>query len=123
MIARWSLFLAAALVCGCGGDEVYAPCEAPADCEVPSEADPVCLDKSGEGFCSWECAVDDDCDFDGGDGSYARVCASFESEPGTFCFPSCDEAAEDEDEVCPRGFSCRSTGGGADNRKVCFPEG
>jgi hypothetical protein len=46
------------------------------------------------------------------------VCASFESTEGLHCFPSC-ESGEDH---CPGGMSCRSSGGGSDNRKVCFPD-
>jgi hypothetical protein len=121
---RWLVPLLAGLA-ACGGPDVYAACEGPADCDVPAEAEAVCLDKSGEGFCSWECSVDADCDYasEEEEARWARVCASFEDEAGTFCFPSCDEGADEEDEVCPGGFTCRSTGGGADNRKVCFPEG
>ncbi len=108
------------LLAGCGGGDGYAPCEAPEDCEVPEGAEAECLDKSGEGFCSWVCAVDDDCT-DDPDPDYDFVCASFEAEPGLHCFPSCAQA-EDEEGTCPPGYGCRSTGGGADNRKVCFPE-
>ena len=38
-----------------------------------------------------------------------------------YCFPACAEDAEDGEE-CPPGLNCRSTGGGSDNRQVCFPE-
>jgi hypothetical protein len=119
---------------GCGGgDPTYAPCDTPDDCAVPEEAEAECLDKAGEGFCTWSCSSDADCAFDDDpDPDWTRVCASFESEPGSHCFPSCREGDEgdesdesdesDGDGSCPEGFSCRSTGGGSDNRKVCFPE-
>jgi hypothetical protein len=34
---------------------------------------------------------------------------------------ACAEPTEDDEDGCPDGTSCRSTGGGSDNRKVCFP--
>ena len=109
------------LLAACGGPEIYRPCEAAADClqQVPEDAEGVCLDKANEGFCSWACTDDGDCD----DGAAAPplVCASFESEAGRFCFPSCDEALDDDAEACPPDFVCRSTGGGSENRKICFP--
>lgn len=104
------------IAAACGGDEgVYAPCDVADDCIVPEDTTAECLDKSGVGFCSWECAVDDDCS--PSPDAWDYVCASFESESGLHCFPSC----EDDAEGCPDGTSCRSTGGGSDNRKVCFP--
>jgi hypothetical protein len=105
---------------GCGGDPLYAPCDGPADCPAPEGVESECLAKSGDGFCTWECTVDEDCVFDEDD--WGRVCASFESEEGTHCFPSCREAEGDDGAVCPDDFTCRSTGGGSDNRKVCFPD-
>lgn len=114
-----------ALLVSCGNrSNTYLACDKPDDCDVPEDVDPVCLDKSGEGFCSTECAVDEDCDYaeeteEGAD--YDFVCASFESENGLFCFPACVDGA-DEGEECPAGMNCRSTGGGNDNRKICFPE-
>ena len=98
----------------------YAVCEQVEDCAelVPEGAEAACLDKSGEGFCTWSCEVDEDCE--SADAS-ERVCASFESEAGTHCFPSC-EGEGDSERACPEGLTCRSTGGGSDNRKVCFPD-
>lgn len=108
------------LACG-GRDEVYAACDEPDECEVPDGAEAECLDKSGQGFCSWVCEDDGDC-ADDPDEDYDFVCASFESEPGLHCFPSCEDAG-DSGTGCPPGYGCRSTGGGSDNRKICFPEG
>lgn len=110
-----------ALVVGCGrGPGVYAGCDEPDECEVPEGATAECLEKSGEGFCTWSCTDDAECD-DDPDPDFGFVCASFEDTSGQHCFPSCREDAEDEDEVCPAGYGCRSTGGGSENRKVCFP--
>lgn len=108
---------------GCGGrdggdddDDLYDGCAVAEDCDVPAGAadgvEPACLDKAGEGFCTTDCALDADC------GDPDLVCASFEDEAATYCFPAC----EGDEDGCPPGFGCRSTGGGADNRKVCFPE-
>jgi hypothetical protein len=110
------------LVAGCGGSPLYDPCGGPGDCPAPEGSEPQCLDKAGEGFCTWSCSVDADCAFD--EDEWGRVCASFEEEPGTHCFPSCREQEEGGDEVavCPDRFTCRSTGGGANNRRVCFPD-
>lgn len=104
------------VVAACGGHEVYRPCEQPADCEAPDTFEPVCLEKGEVGFCTWSC--DDDTNCGSVDGF---VCSPFESVGGAFCFPACDETAEKERDACPHGFTCRSTGGGAVNRKVCFP--
>ncbi|MFT5682083.1 MAG: hypothetical protein ACI8RZ_003001 [Myxococcota bacterium] len=111
------IWILGALLAGCSDDDpIYDTCTEPADCVVPEEATAVCLEKSDEGYCSWECAVDGDCAEDTGDSD--RICASFESDDAMYCFPSC----EDDGESCPDGLSCRSTGGGSENRKVCFPD-
>jgi hypothetical protein len=114
---RWWLVVGMLVACGGGDDEgLYAACEVADDCaaDVPDGEEAACLDKGDEGFCTWRCDADEVCS----DADEAFVCASFESEADRYCFPSCEEG----DDACPPGFGCRSTGGGADNRKVCFPE-
>jgi hypothetical protein len=106
-------------VSSCGGDPIYASCKEPADCYVPDEVEAQCLDKYNAGFCTWSCGVDEDCAW--ADDEYPRVCASFESDPALYCFPACGSGDPEDPESCPQGFNCRSTGGGNDNRKVCFP--
>jgi hypothetical protein len=117
---RWSLFL---LVACHGGDlgDFYAPCTDAGTCEgvAPDGTDGECLDGTTDGFCTWECTDDAGCAGDQDD-VYDFVCSPFESNPGQYCFPSCLEGDTDAPE-CPEGFSCRSTGGGGDNRKICFP--
>ncbi|MBW2528636.1 MAG: hypothetical protein JRI23_30965 [Deltaproteobacteria bacterium] len=119
-LTGWGRWLAAAIggallvVPGCGDDDLYGPCDSPADCSPPPETEAACVDKGGEGFCTWYCSGDGDCDVDVDD-DYRYVCASFEDNPDMYCFPSCESGG------CPGGMECRSTGGGADNRKICFP--
>ena len=102
-------------VFSCGDDE-YAACEVPDDCAVPDGATAECLSKGDQGFCTWKCGTDPDCDYD--EEEYTRVCAPFESNDEKYCFPDC----EGGDDLCPEGLSCRSTGGGNENRKICFPD-
>jgi hypothetical protein len=97
----------------CGGDDLYDACGSDSDCSAPDGKTPVCVKPDTEGFCSWSCSVDGDCK---GDDDVVRICASYESTSGVYCFPSCENGA-----ACPEGFSCRSTGGGSKNRKVCYP--
>ncbi len=120
--------LSPALVLACGSPPsksdssvaLYRSCEAPSDCvDQPEGAEAACLDKGGLGFCTWECTTDEDCAGET-DPDWPMVCASFESNAGSFCFPACQEE-ETETASCPGALSCRSTGGGSDNRRVCFP--
>src|SRR5690606_27500335 len=69
-----------------------------------------------------------------------QVCSPFTSTGSKYCFLSCEDedlraadgglpdgAVLDADEYCKReahpDFICRSTGGGAENRRVCVPGG
>src|SRR5262245_34520679 len=112
------LVLVSAVFAGCGSP-IYAPCGAAEDCAVPSSVDAECLTAGNQGFCTWSCEVDADCAWD--EDAYARVCSSFASEPGLPCFPSCEDDPQGEPVACPEGYTCKSTGGGDENRKVCFP--
>ena len=123
-MARFGLGLLLSLslfVVGCGGDQLYASCETVDDCEVHSDdTEAACLGASDGGVCTWSCATDVDC---AADDDLARVCAPYESQEGTWCFPSCeDEDVGDSSAPCPDGFTCRSSGGGDENQKVCFPD-
>ncbi|TVQ90757.1 MAG: hypothetical protein EA397_11800 [Deltaproteobacteria bacterium] len=68
-------------------------------------------------FCSWACEDDDDC---AQADDWRRECATFQSESGRFCLPSCRQDPDTDEEHCPSGFNCRATGGG-DPRRVCYP--
>lgn len=95
----------------------------------------VCLDRVEGGYCTHHCVEDSDCCAVPGEclGERAQVCGPFESTGERYCFLSCEDADwEDDgfldgDAYCARwagaAFICRSTGGGAANRKVCVPRG
>lgn len=97
------------------------------------EGDAVCLDKITGGYCTHLCAQDTDCCAAPGEcpDSHAEVCGPFESTGMLYCFLSCEDAdlaqttLTDGDVYCHTyagaAFGCRSTGGGAKNRKVCTP--
>ena len=111
----------ACLLSSCGGSGFYEPCEAADQCAdvAPEGATGECVEKEGGGFCSWSCVTDPDCAGDQDD-AWDFVCAPFESTPGLYCFPNCNEDPEATEE-CPDGYACRSTGGGSENEKICFP--
>lgn len=118
-IRRFAAF--AFLLCAVGcGENAYEPCDGPDDCaDIPEGATATCIDKVGQGFCTWACVTDDDCVWDDGqDGFGARRCAGLVSVGGSYCFPSC----EDEEDTCPYGMECRTTGDGDERRTVCLPE-
>lgn len=122
----------------CGDDGPDADGSAGAACEVPddcyADADPEeiqgeveCLGRVPGGYCTHTCSTDADCCAAEGEcDGRPQVCAPFESTGVMMCFLSCegvDEADDDPDGYCheyaSESFSCRSTGGGSNNRKVC----
>jgi hypothetical protein len=94
---------------------------------------PVCIDRVNGGYCTHLCNADTDCCAIAGEcrTAYPQVCAPFESTGMKYCFLSCEDAVfadagvTSADSFCGTyahlGFSCRSTGGGSQNRKVCVP--
>ncbi len=88
----------------------------------------VCLDRVQGGYCSHQCQSDGDCCAVEGEcpNGKEQVCGPFESAGQMLCFLGC-ESQKDGDAYCAsyagEGFTCRSTGGGATNRKVCVPNG
>ncbi len=127
--------LAAAACSGPAQEQAGQPCDAPADCYPnvdPAElaGEVVCIDRVPQGYCSHRCQADADCCAADGecDIGLSQVCAPLESSPDQYCFLSCEAAdvgSEDPGAYCLRlagaGFGCRSTGGGANNRKICLP--
>ena len=116
------------------GSPVGAPCDTPDDCYPDADhskipGDIVCLDKVPDGYCTHLCTSDADCCVTDGecDPDVVQVCAPFENTGMMMCFVSCEAAdlphGEDPDAWChdyaDPAFGCRSTGGGANNRKVC----
>ncbi len=102
----------------------------------------VCLDRITGGYCTHECTQDSDCCAIDGEcrTKLKQLCAPFESTGKKYCFLSCEDAdisaastvldaaaPSDPDAYCQAevfpDFGCRSTGGGAENRKVCVPGG
>ena len=93
----------------------------------------VCIDAVPGGYCTHLCAADTDCCAVPGEcrTPYPQVCSPFESMAMKYCFLSCensdlaDAGATDANAFCATyahaGLNCRSTGGGALNRKVCLP--
>lgn len=114
------------LLVACGSDPyggLYDACDDAPQCaeRLDTGVEAQCVDKSGLGFCTWSCAVDADC-AETHDAIYDYLCASFEDEPEMYCFPDCLEDTEGGEPSCPPGYNCRSTGGGSNNRQVCFPQ-
>jgi hypothetical protein len=135
---------------GCGSDGdgdgqdrpdlTGALCELPEDCFPDVDREELagevrCLTRVRGGYCTHLCEVDTDCCAVEGAclSDFAQVCSPFESTGENMCFLSCEAAdipeldggVEDDEEYCQReagtDFVCRSSGGGADNRKVCVP--
>lgn len=135
---------------GCSSDDpapvvaenTGSSCTSPSQC-YPGVADAgalkgtvLCLDRVPGGYCTHECTTDADCCAVEGEcrTGFKQVCAPFESTGKMMCFLSCegadvtaapDAGTTDTTEYCHRyanqAFGCRSTGGGAKNRKVCVP--
>lgn len=95
-----------------------------------------CLTQLTNGYCTHTCQVDTDCCAVAGEcrTGFKDVCASFESSGQKYCFLSCDAAdialapnagTTDPTTYCQDWanptFTCRSTGGGVQNRKFCGP--
>ncbi|HEX8790919.1 MAG TPA: hypothetical protein VF765_08190 [Polyangiaceae bacterium] len=88
------------------------------------------------GYCTHTCTQDTDCCAVPGECPYGypEVCASYESTGQKYCFLSCaasvissvpDAGTTDPTTYCQRyansSFTCRSTGGGAQNQQFCGP--
>lgn len=132
------------LLASCGDDDdddgddgnVGSSCDAPNDCYpgiAPQDlqGDVVCIDRVEGGYCSHLCQTDANCCAVPGecDDGHPQVCSPFESATDLYCFLSCEDAEVgdlDPNDYCDtyahRGFQCRSSGGGSENRKVCTPQ-
>jgi hypothetical protein len=147
-VAYRSIWLVFSLV-ACSSSEGSAPpveqagqsCTAPEQCYPGLDAGTLrgaaqCLTRVSGGYCTHLCTTDADCCAVPGEckTGYKQVCAPFESTGQKMCFLSCESAdlaaapdagTTDTTVYCHdfanAAFSCRSTGGGAANRKVCVP--
>jgi hypothetical protein len=125
----------AAYACGGTSEQAGQPCTQASECyptldPAKIKGDIQCLDKVPGGYCTHLCTSDADCCAVSGEcpGGHAEVCAPFESTGQMMCFLSCeaqDLGGVDEATYCTQyageAFGCRSTGGGAKNRKICSP--
>ena len=145
-----ALFAVGSLIVACSDDDPPPPppaenagsaCAVPADCYKNLDGGMVqgtveCITKVPNGYCTHSCTADTDCCAVPGEckTNIKQVCSPLENQPGTKCFLSCedavvkaynDPAALDPNVYCQKyahpSFGCRSTGGGAANRKVCLP--
>lgn len=131
-----------ALVVACGGgnaEETGSACSAANQCfskvEEPLRGgEAMCLDRVPGGYCTHECTSDADCCAvkDECRTGLPQVCSPYESSGKMYCFLSCEGAVVspsglEEGAFCEKNagdaFSCRSSGGGSANRKVCVPNG
>jgi len=142
LLFAFAIVLAPALGCSGGaGQKTGMSCKAPTDCYPGVDAGAlqgtvVCLSLTN-GYCSHTCTKDSDCCAVSGEctGGIKEVCAPLESNAQTYCFVSCDSAdisatsgadgGADPNAYCASvagvGFNCRSTGGGAANKRFCGP--
>jgi len=120
-------------------DDTGGACELASDCypdvsEGELQGEAVCITRVREGYCTHTCETDDDCCAADGECAAAlvEVCSPFESMVGLHCFVSCESedvaqatGVSDEQDYCQTkaspDFICRSSGGGATNRKICVP--
>ena len=121
------------------GTQTGSACKTAATC-YPTVADAstikgavTCLTQVTGGYCTHECTADTDCCAVPGEchTNVKEVCSPFENQTQQYCFLSCEDADvkaagyTDANVYCQKlgnpTFTCRSTGGGANNRKICSP--
>lgn len=132
---------------GCGDDtpSPYGPAEQTGQtCTTASQCfpdvapgalqgDAVCVNKVPNGYCTHTCESDVDCCAVPGEcrTTFPQACSPFESTGDKYCFLSCEDSDlqnagyTDATAFCHAyanaGFTCKSSGGGAQNRKICVP--
>jgi hypothetical protein len=141
---RKAVFVALVCTSACGHDDAPPPveqtgasCNTAADCFPDIDAaaltgEVTCLGQV-PGYCTHTCTKDEDCCAVTGEcrSSFLQVCSPFENmQTPMYCFLSCEDAlvadagAASSDTFCSTyahaGWTCRSTGGGMKNRKVCM---
>jgi len=140
-----ALVLVAVCFAACGGGSGSGATTATGEaCQMASDCYPMvaagtlqgttaCLTQVQNGYCTHSCTTDTDCCAAKGEcpAGLPEVCAPFESTNAMDCFLSCEAAQvtqagfTDDTAYCQKyanaAFTCRSTGGGSNNRKVCMP--
>lgn len=126
---------------GPGAGATGSTCTAPAQCypgvnTAALHGQVTCLTQLQNGYCTHTCTADTDCCVVAGEcrTGFKEVCASVESSAQLYCVLSCDAAdvamapnagTTDPTTYCQDWanptFTCRSTGGGSQNRKFCGP--
>jgi hypothetical protein len=130
------------LLAACGGnspENTGSSCAAASECYPGVDATTLhgtatCLTQYTGGYCTHVCSADADCCAVTGEckTGFKEVCSPFENQPTQYCFLSCDPAdiaaapnggVTNPDEYCAKfagpSLTCRSTGGGAANRRFC----
>jgi hypothetical protein len=119
-----------------GTEHAGQTCAAAGDCykglKTAPKGEVMCLTRVEGGYCTHLCQTTADCCAVEGEckTGLPQVCGPFESTGQRMCFLSCDASTvgtTDPNVYCQtnahKSFICRSTGGGADNQKVCVPNG
>lgn len=126
---------------GVGPGQTGSSCTAATQCYPGVDAaalhgQATCLTQLQNGYCTHTCTADKDCCAVPGEcrTGFNEVCASFESTAQMYCFLSCSAAdiaaapnagTTDPTTYCQTwanaSFTCRSTGGGAQQQKFCGP--
>jgi hypothetical protein len=134
-------FGAVILIAACSGgsaEQVGQPCTTASSCYPTLDAAALqgtatCLTQITGGYCTHTCGTDADCCAVPGEckTGFKEICAPFENQTTTYCFLSCEGAdiaasgssVTDPTAYCQKyagpSFTCRSTGGGANNRQFC----
>lgn len=120
-----------------GGEQAGSTCASAATCypdvkdQTQIKGAVTCLTKVPDGYCTHLCKADTDCCAVPGEcrTGLEQVCSPFENQPESYCFLSCEDpdvkaaGYADANVYCQTlgnaAFTCRSTGGGASNRKIC----
>jgi len=130
--------VAVIVACSGGSQSVGASCTSASSCYPGVTASSIkgtvtCLTQISGGYCTHTCSADSDCCAASGEckSGFKELCAPFESTGTSYCFLSCEAAdiqASGAGNMAPdtycqtyagASFTCRSTGGGANNKQFC----
>lgn len=123
---------------GSNSENTGSSCSSAAQCypgmsQTSLQGTVTCLTQVTGGYCTHTCQSDANCCAVPGEcqTNLPQVCGPFESTGQTYCFLSCEASVisaagyTDETAFCQHfadaSFTCRSTGGGSANKKICAP--